>query len=554
MELSCGIDITITTNGNDACLDFAKEELQAYLTRMFARLNVVEKKGSARFVLSLRQSPMLRYDGYQIVITETDVRITSGQGRGVLHGVYHVLRMLGCSFWFSKASCQNIPTVRRKALPAGVYTENPLVEKRGIALLGINHDNIADVLATVDFMAKNCYNLLVTAPEINSNGIKEHSIHWEEIESTVLPHLMCRGIDICMAFGFSAIPCTKSAEPCTASDNSLPFDEASFESYVDDICNYIKDKPYIKTVGPLGFEYKMAGISTDIDKANRAFALLESRLHSVREDIVLLHSVNAKACTDTILPPKSAVLLSAPDKAFFWVHKDDKKQNVFLLDKYMADSFYGVSNVWIQPEQCKKLVSAAANAECNGVISLWAPISSWWAASLNFSIMSEAYYHPDFSIDEIVTELAVALWDACSAPLSKALRLTVYQLQDTALWSRPPRASLHIADHITHRNKIFDAQNAASYDKRYNEIMDIVNSVSLARLNEHGRYHLDCFKTYLALQKQYFHSVDQYAQGDIAADKLQPYYDLLQKAKDTIGEGFQSASYAKWRIEDNGII
>ncbi|MEG2924844.1 MAG: hypothetical protein RR848_10325, partial [Oscillospiraceae bacterium] len=128
--------------------------LKAYLLAMFKTLDFEKKRGAVKILLEVRNSPVLRFDGYQLLITEQEVRITSRMDRGVLHGVYHLLRLLGCSFWFSKTSVQNVPTVRRTTLHSGLFTENPMLESRGICLYGVTGKTVADVLATVDFMAK----------------------------------------------------------------------------------------------------------------------------------------------------------------------------------------------------------------------------------------------------------------------------------------------------------------------------------------------------------------------------------------------------------------
>ena len=112
MEISCGASIAVESKGGGLCMDFARDELKSHLLAMFNRLDFDAKKPETKILLEVRNSPVLRHDGYQILITEQGARITSRMERGVLHGVYHLLRMLGCSFWFSKTSVQIVPTVR----------------------------------------------------------------------------------------------------------------------------------------------------------------------------------------------------------------------------------------------------------------------------------------------------------------------------------------------------------------------------------------------------------------------------------------------------------
>lgn len=544
MELSCGAKVSVEVKGTGVCLAFAKEELTTHLEKMFTKITFTNKLPETRILLSVRHSPLIRHDGYQIVITEKQVHISASQPRGVLHGVYHFLRLLGCSFWFSKAAVQNVPTVRRKTLETGVIVENPMVKTRGICLFGATKKTASEVLATIDFMAKNGYNLLMTTPckrDKLYNG--EHDIIWDEISDVVLPHLIKRGIDITLAFD-ETIP---GGQPIKAKNMASATNE-EIKIIAENLIKYLENKPYITMIGPWKLngncESKGNESSLCVHKKNEMLARIISE---ARPDLTLIHTACNSVCPnceDEAMPSNMAVMLTEKQNAFEWCHGKKAPQGTFLLDRAMGDSFKWDTNLWIQPYHAKYIVAAAANASCDGVISIWSPISSWRIAAMNFAFLREAYYHPDYSVDGALKKLCEDLWGVMGPTLYNAIHIAITGLQDLALWSRPPRAPQRVFDHTTQRNKIFDSQNAETFEKRYKEIFEIIDGVNIARLDEHGRYHLDCFKLYLKMQREFFMNVDQYCFETDTPEKAEGYYKLLDETFVSVGEGFVLKSYA----------
>lgn len=545
MELWCGTSVSVKTTGTGACLAFAKEELMNHLFKMFTKINFTDNLPDSRILLTVRKSPMLNHDGYQIVITEKQVHISASIGRGVLHGVYHFLRMLGCSFWFSKTAVQNVPTIRRKTLQTGVFIENPLIKTRGICLFGTTQKTVADVLATIDFMAKNNYNLLLTVPEIQEDKFNsEHDIKWHEICDTVLPHLIKRGIDVCLGIS-EVIP---GVPPLGAKDFTHATIE-QIEAFADNIIEYLADKPYVAMLGPWRAR-KTEGCrgGSSISSMHEKNIAFSRKINDAMPNLTILHTACQTICPDcpeNEMPKNAAALITEEQNAFKWAQAARHSKGAYMLDRAMGDSYCWQTNLWIQPHHAKAIVAAAANAGCEGVISLWTPISVWRTASINFAFLREAYYHPDFSVSGMLNALCEDLWGVMAPTMYKAMEKTVAGLQDIALWSRPPRCSQKISDHINCRNKIFDAQNAKTFAHRADEIMKIISSVNITRLDEHGRYHLDSFKIYIQQQKEYFASIDQYSKEDDTPEKLEGYYKLLCTAFEVSGEGFVQERYAK---------
>ncbi|MEG0878115.1 MAG: hypothetical protein RSF00_05495 [Oscillospiraceae bacterium] len=478
MEISCGAGISIETKGTGACLGFAKEELKAYLLAMFKTLDFEKKRGAVKILLEVRNSPVLNFDGYQLLITEQEVRITSRMERGVLHGVYHLLRLLGCSFWFSKTSIQNAPTLRRTTLNSGLFTENPMLESRGICLYGVTGKTVADVLATVDFMAKNNYNLLVTAVHIKGDAPENaHAIFWDEVQATVLPHLKKRGIELCVS------PFCDTADSAKTNDGKQ----------IDEVEN---------------------------------------------------HDILKTAFGD------DALLLSDTKEAFSVDNADKSAHSLYLIDTDMGDSYSWQTNLWIQPKSAKELVACAANAGLKGIVSLWRPISVWWSASLNFSFLREAYYHPDFSQRLMLEKLCADLWSVCTPTFASVMELLYENVQDKALWSRAPRAPKGLQEHTLLRNSALDGYNQNALKEKADEITALLNSVLITRLSEHERYHMDCLKAYIKQQKQFYLSIDQLCSDASSAAKMPAYYKCLAGIRGSIGEGFASEKYARWCLSE----
>lgn len=53
-----------------------------------------------RYLSASLTSPQLRFDGFHLLCSEGRISIRAGQARGILHGVYELLRQLGCDFMF----------------------------------------------------------------------------------------------------------------------------------------------------------------------------------------------------------------------------------------------------------------------------------------------------------------------------------------------------------------------------------------------------------------------------------------------------------------------
>ena len=559
MEISCGASIAVESKGGGLCMDFARDELKSHLLAMFNRLDFDAKKPETKILLEVRNSPVLRHDGYQILITEQGARITSRMERGVLHGVYHLLRMLGCSFWFSKTSVQIVPTVRRKTLESGLFTENPFVESRGICLYGITGKAVADVLASVDFMAKNGYNLLFTTYHRKGTApAGAEAVFWDEVEATLLPHLEKRGIELCLWLEEGPAPgASREKGHALAPKHFCRAEDAALDAYLDELCAYLSAHTAISILGPWPsclFDTACDWRCADKPRAVAVMTRINDAIKAVRPDITLMHRGHAAPDAEKPMPDGSAALLNGPEHAFAWVEALGDRGAVYLLDDEMANNARWQSNLWVQPHIGKAVVAAAANAGCKGVISIWRPLSAWWAASLNFSFLSEAYYHPEFSINVMIEKFANDLWGFYGPSLVKAIALLYANIQDSAIWSRPPRAANGICDHPHKRNAALDLQNLRAFKARLAEIQILLDEVPIARLDEHGRYHFDCLKAYITQQEQFFLLIDQFSANSDTAQKADAYYALLDENRRAIGEGFTSGEYAHWCMKKQNFL
>ncbi len=174
---SDGLGIAYTREGSGV-LAFAAEEWVRYTSAMrkkptenfgedTARAEVILGSGED-FVNESGMSGKLRYDGYFIKYAEGKVRIGSYYPRGVLFGVYDILKKNGCRFIKAAGVREVIPEAEEIEVEEGV--ENPDFEHRSLAISGtdITEDWAKETAEIVDWCCKNRINAIFLHENIDN--------------------------------------------------------------------------------------------------------------------------------------------------------------------------------------------------------------------------------------------------------------------------------------------------------------------------------------------------------------------------------------------------
>lgn len=146
---------SVVCRAEDPVGEFAAAELRRYVKQMSgAELPTAASERS--IVLSV--DPDLGWDGFRVEAEPGAARITGGNARGLLYGVYHVLEGFDCRFLALGPEGENVPQAGRLALPAGDRVFRPTLRYRGLIVQqSLSERN----LLMADWMAKNGMNYWV---------------------------------------------------------------------------------------------------------------------------------------------------------------------------------------------------------------------------------------------------------------------------------------------------------------------------------------------------------------------------------------------------------
>ncbi len=544
---------------------FARQELCRWLSRLLSP----ELLSSKTFTLSLVSSG-LRWDGWRIRETPGGILVEACQPRGLLHGAYQLLQQLGCSFLFPGES-RNPPAHLESWPFDGSFSlqKEPFLEYRGICLYNTTKATLSKTLDTIDWMAKQGYNLLLTSiHRTDDTGCGDHAILWDEIGDTLLPELQKRGIEIDMSehstdYYFPRQQLfTQHPEWFALVDGKRTPGQICYSNpdavnaYGDALARFAKDKPWFRFLGiwPLdggGYcECEHCKDPETIFSANRAIA---KKIQAVRPDLIVEHlayTPQSFARPKAPMPGNMSVLVChlRDQTACEWAQCAKSAQGAFYFDYMTGDHYRYRSDVVLSPRYCRETVQALAGYGYRGVVSLYLPVDCWFVPSLNYWYLSQLYYDPAKPQAELDLALSAQLFGKeLAAEGAQLLHTLCDELLDPSLWSVESHCPDWCCEHLYGRNKALDALNAQKVDE-----LCAALTGTLCKLEEkaQGRYLVNIrnLRHFVRLQQLYYHGVDQYALETDTPARAEPYFAELSALSKEPDCPFISPAYARWRI------
>ncbi|MFH0930991.1 MAG: DUF4838 domain-containing protein [Candidatus Zixiibacteriota bacterium] len=182
-----------------AILSFAAEELQRYIYKMTDFKVPISQNAPGQqtnIILNLLTGgKKMPEDGFSVQSLKKDILLTSNSDRGILYAVYSFLEYLGCRWFYPTQTEEIVP--KRDSLTTGKlhWQEEPKLKYRGIVLEPMILKDIDLILAHIDWMAKNRFNVISTHPGKYGTDLWSTDIlRWEDVQDAVLPQLKKRGI------------------------------------------------------------------------------------------------------------------------------------------------------------------------------------------------------------------------------------------------------------------------------------------------------------------------------------------------------------------------
>lgn len=556
------INVTLTGVTNTSVIDFAAAELDKYLKRIYPE-DILRSK---QFIFKLCQEGF-RFDGYSVDEEGDSVTISSCCQRGILHGVYAFLRKLGCSFVFPLPQKQHVPKLSQ--WKSVTLRNEPYMEYRGICLYNTTKENLQRTLLAVDWMAKNGFNFILTSiHRLDDTGCCKHAIMWDEIEDALLPELEKRGIVIDMSehstdYYFPKEKLFKEHPDWFAQvDGKRQVGQICYSNkdavnaFADSIASFVKDKPYFKFFGiwPLdggGYcECENCKDSQTIFEANRVVA---QKIYEVRPDLTVEHL----AYTPQSFPrpkrpmPKnmSALVCHVRDNvAYEWSLAAQDCGGAFYFDYMTADHYRFRSNVIFNPEYCKDTVNALVSYNYRGVVSLYLPVDCYFQSSLNLYYMSQLYYNPVKSIEEITLDLAAELFGCDNAEEgAEILEFIAQKIFDKSLWSGYSFSHDWFKEHITNRNEALDSIHLEKFNKIASAILDDISYFE-AQVEDMYKGNVKLLKQFVELSALYYNCVDSFNAQKDTPEKAEPYFEKLKQLNKEENSPFIDEEYARWRV------
>lgn len=544
---------------------FAAEELTRYFEKIFQN-----GKSATRLevIFSLDETQAILNDGSSICINEDEIVISASKPTGILHGVYEVLRMIGCRFLFPDH--EYVPTLCNLELENGKTLQNPVIEFRGLCLYHTTAQTLPQTLTAIDYMAKNGYNLLLTSISRHDDAVLgTHAILWNEIKDDVLPELVKRGILVDMSEHstdyffdrnkwFKLHPEWFSMIAGKRSPLQICFsNQAAIVEYAKAYVEFAETHHDFAILGtwPLdGGGYCECEGCKDPLAVYRANKYIANEISKVRPDLVVEHlayTPQSFSRPNEKLPSNmSALVCSVKDTvAFEWGLKAKNGGGAFYFDYGTGDHYRFRSNLWINPFHSSDMVNTFYSYEYRGIISLYLPITATWQASLNYYYLSKLYYNPNADIEELTASLCIDLFGQKNAPvMTEAMMIIFKELQNQILWSGLPHKQDYFAEHITGRNRSIDRMHREKFESICKKLERLLATADLTDCDEFEKRQYELLCSYINLQWLYFTCCDQYDADCDTPQKAEPYFNELALLTQKYGSVFIPESYARWRI------
>lgn len=563
--MNCIIEQKMEKKADCAIISFASAELEHYLSEMFPQEVLREKV----FSLELLKDG-IRFDGYHIHEDGGRVTIEAGIERGLLHGVYALLRRLGCSFLFPGKTRQYVPHLQKWPLDDGFSMKaEPWLEYRGICFYNTTKETLDKTQDAIDWMAKNGFNFLMTSiHRKDDTGCGHHAILWDEIGDVLLPELQKRGIAIDMSEHstdyyfpkekvFLEHPEWFALVDGKRSPGQICYSNLdAVEAYGNALAQFAEDKPWFQFMGiwPLdGGGYCECEKCKDPETIFKANRIIAKKLQKVRPDLSVEHlayTPQSFARPSEAMPDNMCVLVChvRDAVAYEWAVCAKPAQGAFYFDYMTGDHYRYRSDVILNPGYCRDTVKTLISYGYRGVVSLYLPVDCWFVPSLNYWYLSHLYYDPAAKMCTLHRELACELFGTGGAVKgARVLEKIAEELLEPSLWNGMAHNHEWFCEHITNRCAALDRENGQRIDEICADLkaeLTEIRSEAEPVYQKNAEWMLD----FVELQQLYYHCVDQYDADHDTRERAEPYFEKLKQLEKETDSPFIPEQYARWRV------
>lgn len=543
-------------------VQFSQEELIRYLSDMPILLPEILE---VSFEIGLEK---IRFDGYHLLYSGEELIIRANQARGILHGVYELLRQIGYNFIFPSIQRQNFRKTKVALSNLNIRKE-PWIEYRGFCFYHTTHETLTETLEAVDWMAKNGYNFLLTSihrPDDTGEG--EHAIFWDEIGDILLPELQKRGIVLDMSehstdYFFPRRKLFREHPEWFAlkGGRRLPLqicysNPEAVEAYGESLAKFAAEKPWFQFMGiwPLdGGDYCECEACRDPLTIYRANVRIAEKMKRVRPDLIVEHlayTPQSFSRPTHAMPENMSVLVCSTRNrtAYEWACAAKNSGGAFYFDYSTGDHYRLCTNLRLNPYYCRETVNALASYGYRGIVSLYLPVTSWWQASINYWYLSRFYYDPTAEVESLTQELAELLFGPEKKETMAEILLMIFsKLQDRDLWNGLEQGHDWYCGHVINRNQELDALHIGQFEKAWESINQRLKQEKIPEDLFCG-HQFELLQEYLRLLRIYYERIDTYNAELDTEDKAEAYFEELGKCEEIQDNPFISEKYARWRI------
>lgn len=553
---------------------FAEEELCRYFEKMFQD----DISENTEIILVL-EAAGFRYDGYEVTEkARQKIQVRACTERGLLHGVYALLKELGCNFLFPGRQRERIP--EHGSWPRFdriAIRREPWLEYRGLCLYNTVKKTEQKTLDALDWMAKNGFNFLMSSIHREDDtgcGEYGHAILWDEIGKKMMPELKKRGIVLDMSEHSTNyyFPSEKLFEQhpewfalvngkrapgqiCYSNPNAV-------EAYGNALADFARENGGFEFMGiwPLdGGGYCECEKCSDPQTIFKANVKIAAKIRKVRPELTVEHlayTPQSFARPKEKMPDNMCVLVcSVRDKiAYEWVLASKEAGGAFYFDYMTADHYRYRANVVMNPIYCREMVNMLAGYGFRGAVSLYLPVDCWFQASLNLWYLSELYYDPMQPLQKLHRKLALQLFGKeVLEEGGLVLKEIGESLSDGCLWSGYSHAYDWYCEHITGRSSELDRIHAERFDEVCGQILAVLSGMEADAGKEYQK-NIVRMKQYVELQELYYHGVDLFDADRDTPERAEPYFKRLSELEKENDAPFISEEYARWRITGRDSI
>ena len=457
MLAGCSTDVTVGQNGNvqtivieescnDQVVEFAAQELQTYLERMTGYKLSIQNGGKPQgkaFYLKKSNDEQLKWEGYKIVTGNDGIAISANISRGVLYGVYELLKSQGCMFVYPDPDEEIVPEKPLLSFAQGETIDNPVIEHRGTVPTMLYEDNVEMGKKMFDWMAKNRLNYVVVCEERHSDvPVNCHLIRWNKVSHTLLPELQKRGFFISMSEH-----CTHLFFPRTLYKEHPEWfalingkrhpkgqicysNTEAIDYYAQKMVEYVKQHPELSMIGtwPLdGGNYCTCEKCKDVTTVYKAICKIAAEIEKVRPDIVVEHLAYKKEtwCPPTEDMPSNMSVLWCPDKgsskdslASQWVDRSQNAQGVYQLEYYMGDHYRTRSHALLRPQYVVDDVNYSHEMGFRGIVPIIITIENWFKYGFNCWMLGLASWNDFENVDANMKRFYQAYYPSVSVEMN----------------------------------------------------------------------------------------------------------------------------------------